>query len=75
MRTREGNLDDNEKISEALRGEVERLAYSKYCDRGYEPGHEVDDWLAAEQELLAKHETPPRNHDESAGRRKRAKRR
>lgn len=26
-------------------------AYELFCSRGGEPGHEVDDWLQAEQEL------------------------
>lgn len=26
-------------------------AYERYAARGYEDGHDLDDWLAAEQEL------------------------
>ena len=29
---------------------VRRRAYDRYLARGGEPGHDVDDWLAAEQE-------------------------
>jgi hypothetical protein len=28
-------------------------AYMRFCERGREPGHDVQDWLAAEQEILA----------------------
>jgi len=28
------------------------LAYYKAESRGFEPGHEMDDWLEAEQELM-----------------------
>ncbi len=32
-------------------GEVARRAYERYQARGCEPGHDVEDWLEAEQEL------------------------
>ena len=31
------------------------LAYEKFCNRGYEHGFAEQDWLAAEQELMAMH--------------------
>jgi len=37
-----------------LRREIEMRAYYRYCERGCTPGGDVEDWLAAEQELLAK---------------------
>lgn len=59
---------------EALRQETERRAYLKYCDRGCEPGRDLDDWLAAEQEVLGTPEAAPA--EKSARRRKQgAKRR
>lgn len=33
--------------------EIARLAYAKAEARGFEPGHEMDDWLEAEAELSA----------------------
>jgi hypothetical protein len=36
---------------------IERRAYELYCARGCADGHDLDDWLAAEKELLA--ETDP----------------
>ena len=37
-----------------LRREIELRAYYRYCERGCTPGGEVEDWLAAEQELREK---------------------
>lgn len=31
---------------------IAELAYLKAERRGFEPGHELDDWLEAEQELM-----------------------
>lgn len=31
--------------------QIEQLAYSQYLQRGKKPGHDVDDWLAAENRL------------------------
>ena len=31
--------------------DIERRAYELYLARGYEPGHEVEDWLSAESDL------------------------
>ena len=36
-----------------LRDEIQLRAYYRYCERGCEPGSEIDDWLSAEQEVLA----------------------
>jgi hypothetical protein len=33
------------------KGEVARRAYELYETRGREPGHELEDWLDAEQEV------------------------
>lgn len=40
---------------------IEKRAFQRYCDRGCAPGGELEDWIAAERELLAEHtggETP-----------------
>ncbi len=39
--------------TEALRQEIQMRAYYRYCERGCAPGADVDDWLAAEREVLA----------------------
>lgn len=37
----------------AQRQQIEERAYAKFCERGGTSGHDVEDWLAAEQEILA----------------------
>lgn len=38
-----------------LENEIRRRAYEIYEQRGYLPGHESDDWLTAEREVLARY--------------------
>lgn len=38
-----------------LEVEIRRRAYELYEQRGYTPGHEDEDWLVAEQEVLARY--------------------
>ena len=35
-----------------LDARISELAYLKAESRGFEPGHELEDWLEAEQELM-----------------------
>ena len=44
--------------AEALRQEIALRAYYKFQERGCAPGCDVEDWLAAEQEVLAAPATP-----------------
>ena len=37
---------------------VIRLAYELYVRRGCEPGHDVEDWLMAEQILIERQQRP-----------------
>lgn len=39
------------KDEDAVRAEIERRAYLRFCERGCEPGRELEDWLAAELEV------------------------
>lgn len=41
------------RIDEAVRREIERRAHERHRARGRAHGHDLDDWLAAEQEVLA----------------------
>jgi Protein of unknown function (DUF2934) len=41
------------------REEVEIRAYEIYLERGQEHGHDVDHWLAAEQELVGTPQSEP----------------
>ena len=42
-------------VGRPSREEIARLAYHFYETRGREAGHDVTDWLAAEQELTRHH--------------------
>jgi hypothetical protein len=44
---------------ETWRPEIELRAYYRYCERGCVPGFELDDWLAAEREVLAEKGAKP----------------
>lgn len=39
---------------EALRAMIVEAAYLKAENRGFAPGHEMEDWLEAEKEILSK---------------------
>ena len=41
--------------ADAVRREIELRAYRLYCERGCAAGADVDDWVAAEREVLAAH--------------------
>lgn len=41
-----------------VHAEIARRAYQLAAERGFAPGHEIDDWLQAEREIEA---GPPRN--------------
>ena len=49
-----------------LRSEVERVAYEIYLEHGSLPGHEIEDWLAAEEIILSRLETD-RQREEHIG--------
>lgn len=52
---------------EALRHQIAVRAYARYCERGSIPGFEMDDWLLAEREVLAKRATPPTDRSKVPG--------
>jgi hypothetical protein len=39
-----------------LEAEIRLRAYQLYEQRGYTPGHEDEDWLVAEREVLTRHD-------------------
>ena len=66
--------------AETLRQEIALHAYYKYCERGCGSGCDVDDWLAAEREVLAAHAnpadaSPPASADDDRDRRQSRSRR
>jgi hypothetical protein len=47
-----GVTDAPPRSDDARRQEIARRAYGRYCERGRIDGFDVEDWLAAEQELI-----------------------
>lgn len=41
----------HENIHDARYSKISEIAYYKAEARGFEPGHELDDWIAAENEV------------------------
>ncbi len=41
--------------NEQLRSEIEQLAYTLFCQCGYEHGHDLKHWAEAEQRVLERH--------------------
>lgn len=48
--------DENPASAEALHQTIAFLAYQRAESRGFAPGHELEDWLQAESEVLAERE-------------------
>jgi DUF2934 family protein len=45
-----------------LEDEIRRRAYEIYVERGYTPGDEHEDWLAAEREIRTRYANPGQQH-------------
>lgn len=52
----------------SLEEEIQLRAYDRFCERGCAQGAELDDWLAAEQEVLATHAARSSSPAPSSGR-------
>lgn len=39
-----------------LQAEIEQLAYTFYCQCGHEHGHDLEDWLDAERQVLERYQ-------------------
>ena len=46
-----GNESNGEYMQENRNSRIAIAAYYKAQERGFQPGHELDDWLAAEAEV------------------------
>ena len=53
--------------ADVLRQEIQLRAYYRYCERGSTPGADVDDWLAAEREVLGVQTEPDASEAKMAG--------
>jgi hypothetical protein len=47
--TEPGDGENNQ--PQVAESDIARRAFEIYCERGYQDGHDVDDWLRAEREL------------------------
>ena len=63
----------NANKNEELRQEIARRAHLRYCDRGCVSGADVDDWLAAEREVLATRESDVPSPDRSRAKSRRTR--
>jgi hypothetical protein len=52
--SRPAATDVSEASDAAVRKEIARLAYQLSEKRGFAPGHETEDWLAAEAQVKAR---------------------
>lgn len=43
---------------EEVRRRIEEAAYYRAKQRGFEPGHELEDWIEAESEVMQRHGSP-----------------
>jgi len=51
MKNRNRERQQSQNGNHSTHDEVARRAYELYQARGKEPGHELDDWIQAEQEI------------------------
>jgi len=49
-----GNGGNGGSRAEDLRARIARRAYELYVQRGYQAGHDFDDWIQAEREILGR---------------------
>ncbi len=46
----------NRNAPEEMRKQIEEAAYYRAKQRGFEPGHELEDWVQAESEVMRRNE-------------------
>jgi hypothetical protein len=52
-----GNKTASERPDQAqLLEEIQQLAYTFYCECGYEHGHDLEHWAEAERRVLERHQ-------------------
>jgi hypothetical protein len=56
VREPRANLIPMKRVPANLDDEIRQIAYLRSERRGFEPGHETEDWLAAEHEVLERHD-------------------
>ena len=58
-------MDDSDPTAPS-NDDIARLAYDRYVARGRTDGHDIEDWLAAEQEARLRHAGIPASADAAA---------
>jgi Protein of unknown function (DUF2934) len=58
-KTDQGPAAGNGSTAVSLEDEIRARAYELYQQRGYAPGDEHQDWLAAERQIRARHNQQP----------------
>jgi hypothetical protein len=58
--------EDQAESPEAYRDEIALVAYSYWQSRGCASGHDVEDWLMAEEEVLRRHSPHREEHRREA---------
>jgi hypothetical protein len=57
------SVNDSPRVAES---DIALKAFSYYCERGYQHGADLEDWLRAERELLGTPKAPTRRRQPSA---------
>ena len=58
MKSKEERISIAGEAPEDLNREIAEVAYTYWESRGREDGHDVEDWLAAEQEVIRRRRLP-----------------
>lgn len=59
---------ESEKPDEAqLREEIQQLAHTFYCQCGHKHGHDLEDWLDAERQVLERYQGKPKTRSKTRG--------
>ena len=56
-------VNDSPRVSES---DIALKAFSYYCERGYQGGSDVEDWLRAERELLGPPKAPTKRRRQAS---------
>jgi hypothetical protein len=56
-------VNDSPRVSES---DIALRAFSYYCERGYQGGSDVEDWLRAERELLGPPKAAPKRRRQAS---------
>lgn len=58
-KTNGGKAEAEKPNASQLQQEIEQLAYTFFCQCGYEHGHDLEHWAEAERRVLERHQGGP----------------